>query len=84
MVTNMVRTENGQRNFYAGVDSINLVRTVLPKIPIIVYVGDKQAAENNLNEKQVSRENLEVIKLFEDFIKCVESHLDLKFVSLVA
>lgn len=82
MVTNMVRTENGQRNFYAGVDSINLVRTVLPSIPIIVYVGDRQASENNLNDKQVSRENLEVINRFEDFIRFVESRLNLKFVSL--
>lgn len=75
----MVRTENGQRNFYAGVDAINSIREVIPNIPIIVYVGDKQAAENNLNDKQVSRENIEVVKQFEDFIKCVESHLDLKF-----
>lgn len=64
-------------------DSINLVRTVLPNIPIIVYVGDKQASENNLNDKQVSRENLGVINRFEDFIKFVERHLNLKFVSLL-
>lgn len=79
----MVRTENGQRNFYAGVDSINLVRTRLPNIPIIVYVGDRQASENNLNDKQVPRDNLEVINRFEDFIKFVERHLNLKFISLV-
>lgn len=59
------------------------MRTVLPNIPIIVYVGDKQASEKNLNDKQVARDNLEVINRFEDFIKFVERHLNLKFVSLV-
>ena len=56
MVTNMVRPEaNGQPNFYAGVDAINLIRQSLPDIPIAVYVRDTNASNKNLEEKQVPR-----------------------------
>lgn len=45
----MVRIEEKGKNFYAGVESINLVREYLPDIPIAVYVRDTKASNNNLN-----------------------------------
>jgi pyridoxal/pyridoxine/pyridoxamine kinase len=45
MITNMVRNENGQRNFYAGIDAINIVNQFIqPNIPVALYVGDLKSA----------------------------------------
>lgn len=55
------------------------MREQLPNIPIAVYVRDIKASNNNLNERNVSRNNLEVISQFEDFIKFVEKHIQVKF-----
>jgi hypothetical protein len=49
MITNMVRKEDGKPNYYAGVDAINIVNTsIVPNIPIAVYVGNMDSANNNL------------------------------------
>ncbi len=82
MVTNMVRPEQNGPNFYAGVDAINLIRQSLPDIPIAVYVRDTAASNNNLNEKQVGRNNLVVINQFEELAQFAEQHTTLKFRSL--
>ena len=49
MISNMVRREDGKVNYYAGVDAISLVNNAItPNIPIALYVGNLQSAENNM------------------------------------
>lgn len=45
----MVRKEDGKPNYYAGVDAINIVNaSIVPNIPIAVYVGDMDSAKKNM------------------------------------
>lgn len=62
----MVRVENGKKNFYAGVDAINVVNEAIkPNIPIAVYVGDLKSALNNMKERGCDCPNVKAMNEYE-------------------
>ena len=75
-LTNMVR----EGNWFAGCDTIQLVRQFCPDAPIMIYVGNEQQARKNIEEKNIEMdENIHVTNNAFVCLEFIQNHTKVTF-----